>query len=60
MGSDGIALPAAAFDRPAWKTALNWTMAVLTAILFLTAGLYPITDPVGFAGKLAPLTFPEA
>jgi uncharacterized membrane protein YphA (DoxX/SURF4 family) len=55
-----MAMPAAVFDRPAWKTALNWTMAVLTAILFLVAGLYKITDPVGFAVKLSQLKFPEA
>lgn len=60
MGSDGLALSSAVFDRPAWKTALNWTMAVLTAILFLVAGLYKITDPVGFAVKLSQLKFPES
>ncbi len=52
-------MPAAALDRPAWKTALNWTMAVLTALLFLVAGLYKITDPVGFSVKLSQLKFPE-
>lgn len=60
MSSDGIALPAATFDRPAWKTAVNWSAAILIAFLFLLAGLWKVTDPTGAAVRLAQAKVPES
>lgn len=59
MGSNGIAMPVETFDRPAWKTALNWTGAIIIAILFLASGLWKATDPTGWAVKLAQAKFPQ-
>jgi uncharacterized membrane protein YphA (DoxX/SURF4 family) len=59
MGSNGIALPVGQLDRPAWKTALNWTGAIVIAILFLASGLWKATDPTGWAVKLTQAKFPQ-
>jgi uncharacterized membrane protein YphA (DoxX/SURF4 family) len=59
MGSNGIALPVGQLDRPAWKTALNWTGAIVIAALFLASGLWKATDPTGWAVKLAQAKFPQ-
>lgn len=59
MTSDGIALPVAQFDRPAWKTAFNWFAAILVAFLFLVAGVWKVTDPTGAAVRLAQAKVPE-
>lgn len=42
-----------------WRVALNWTAAILIAIVFLVAGLWKITDPVGAAVRLAQAKVPE-
>ena len=36
-----------------WLTALNWTAAILMSVVFLVAGLWKITDPIGAAARLA-------
>jgi uncharacterized membrane protein YphA (DoxX/SURF4 family) len=59
MGSNGIALPVGQFDQPAWKTALNWTGAIIVAALFLASGLWKATDPTGWAVKLTQAKFPQ-
>jgi len=59
MSSSGIPFPAAEIDRAAWKTWINWTAAILTAILFLVAGLWKLTDPTGAAVRLAQAKVPE-
>jgi uncharacterized membrane protein YphA (DoxX/SURF4 family) len=59
MGSNGIALPVGQFDQPAWKTALNWTGAIVIALLFLASGLWKVTDPTGWAVKLTQAKFPQ-
>jgi uncharacterized membrane protein YphA (DoxX/SURF4 family) len=59
---DEIALPSGAlsdFDRPSWKTALNWVAAVLTALLFLTSGIWKITDISRWAVMLHQFKVPE-
>jgi uncharacterized membrane protein YphA (DoxX/SURF4 family) len=60
MGSNGIALPVEAFDRPAWKTAASWIGAVIVAVLFLASGIWKATDPTGWAVKLAQAKFPQS
>ena len=57
-----IALPGnvlSEFDRPAWKTALSWVGAVLTALLFLTSGLWKITDLPRWSVMLHQFKVPE-
>jgi uncharacterized membrane protein YphA (DoxX/SURF4 family) len=59
---DEIALPSSAlsdFDRPGWKTALNWVAAVLTALLFLVSGIWKITDMPRWAVMLHQFKVPE-
>lgn len=49
----------AALDRPSWQTALNWTAAILIAIVFLVAGIWKISDPVGAGVRLAQAKVPQ-
>jgi uncharacterized membrane protein YphA (DoxX/SURF4 family) len=63
--SDGIALagedfPPLTLEKPSWQTWVSWTSAILMAIVFLAAGLWKITDPIGAAVKLAQLRVPES
>jgi uncharacterized membrane protein YphA (DoxX/SURF4 family) len=60
MGRNGLALPVQEMERPAWKTILNWTAAIIIAILFLASGLWKATDPTGWAVKLAQAKFPQS
>lgn len=48
----------APLDLPGWKTAVNWSAAVILAIVFVVSGLYKITDPQGWAVRLTQLRFP--
>ncbi len=48
------------FEQPAWKGALNWTAAILIAIVFLAAGLFHILDPFGAAVLMTNLKLPQA
>ena len=49
----------AALDRPSWQSAVNWTAAILIAIVFLVAGIWKITDPVGAGVRLAQAKVPQ-
>jgi hypothetical protein len=61
--SDEAALPsqhAASLDVPqGWRVALNWTAAILISIVFLVAGLWKASDPIGAAVRLAQAKVPE-
>ncbi len=46
-------------DRAAWKSAVSWTAAVLIAIVFLVAGLWKVTDPIGAGVRLAQAKVPQ-
>ncbi len=48
------------FEQPGWKSALNWTAAILIAIVFLAAGLFHILDPYGAAVLMTNLKLPQA
>src|SRR6266496_307521 len=50
----------ARFELPGWKTWVGTTAAVLTTALFLSAGLYKITDAPGWAVRLTQLKVPQA
>ena len=50
----------ARFELPGWKTWLGGTAAVLTAAIFLVAGLWKITDSPGAAVRLAQAKVPES
>ena len=59
---DEIALPSSAlsdFERPGWKTALNWVAAVVTALLFLVSGIWKITDLPRWSVMLNQFKVPE-
>jgi uncharacterized membrane protein YphA (DoxX/SURF4 family) len=62
--SDGIAVPSDGFiplvEQRSWLNWLNWLCAILISIVFLAAGLWKITDPIGAAVKLAQLRVPES
>jgi uncharacterized membrane protein YphA (DoxX/SURF4 family) len=65
--SDGIAAESVSGEsfpaltaEPTWTRWLNWTSAILMAIVFLAAGLWKVTDPIGAAVKLAQLRVPES
>lgn len=48
------------FEPPAWKQVVNWTAAILIAIVFLAAGLFHILDPYGAAVLMTNLKLPQA
>ncbi len=43
-----------------WRAALNWTMAVLIAAVFLAAGVWKALDPRGVAVMLTQLKVPQS
>lgn len=45
-------------EMPAWKTVLSWTGALATALLFLSAGIWKMTDPIGWSRMLEQLLMP--
>src|SRR5260370_35394057 len=47
------------FELPGWKSWAGGTAAVLTALLFLTAGIWKITDAPGAAARLAQMKVPQ-
>src|SRR6266536_220735 len=60
--NDSMAHPGeglAPFGLPGWKTAVSWTAALAIAILFLSSGLWKISDPQGWAVRLAQARVPE-
>lgn len=59
---DSMAQPHSRFatlDLPAWKSALNWAAAVILALLFLSSGIWKITDVGGWAVRLTQAKVPE-
>jgi uncharacterized membrane protein YphA (DoxX/SURF4 family) len=62
--SQGIALSSDAFipfeRQSGWQTALNWTAAILISVVFLVAGLWKLTDPLGAAVRLSQAKVPES
>src|SRR5260370_38197923 len=49
----------ARFELPGWKSWLSGTAAALTAVLFLAAGIWKITDAPGGAVRLAQMKVPQ-
>jgi uncharacterized membrane protein YphA (DoxX/SURF4 family) len=47
-------------ELPGWKSAVNWTAAVLLALLFLSSGLWKITDVPAWAARLTQAKVPES
>jgi uncharacterized membrane protein YphA (DoxX/SURF4 family) len=43
-----------------WRSGLNWTAAIAMSVVFLVAGLWKITDPIGAAARLAQAKVPES
>ena len=43
---------------PVWKTAFNWTAAIAVAILFLTAGIWKMSQPFTWARMVEDLRVP--
>jgi hypothetical protein len=43
-----------------WRTGVNWAAAILISIVFLVAGLWKVTDPIGAAVRLAQAKVPES
>src|ERR1051326_259402 len=60
--NDSMAHPGeglAPFGLPGWETAGSWTAALAIAILFLSSGVWKISDPQGWAVRLAQARVPE-
>jgi uncharacterized membrane protein YphA (DoxX/SURF4 family) len=51
-------VPLARLDLSPWKTALGWLAAVVLSLLFLSSGIWKITDPVGWAVRVAQAKVP--
>jgi len=60
MSASGMALPVAGIERQPWKLWIGWTAAILTAVLFLVAGIWKLTDPMGAAVRMAQAKLPES
>lgn len=61
--NDSMAQPRArlaGLALPGWKSTANWTAAVLLALLFLSSGIWKITDVPGWAARLTQAKAPEA
>ena len=49
----------ATLRRPTWQSAVTWTAAILIAVVFLVAGIWKITDPIGAGVRLAQAKVPQ-
>jgi uncharacterized membrane protein YphA (DoxX/SURF4 family) len=49
----------ARFELPSWKSWLSWAGALLSSALFLSAGIWKITDAPGMAVRLGQLKVPQ-
>jgi uncharacterized membrane protein YphA (DoxX/SURF4 family) len=61
--SQGIAVPTDAslrIEKSGWRAGITWTAAILISIVFLVAGLWKLTDPMGAAVRLAQAKVPES
>jgi uncharacterized membrane protein YphA (DoxX/SURF4 family) len=61
--NDSMAQPHAglgALELSGWKTWLNWVAAILLGLMFLTAGIWKITDVQGAAMRMEQAKVPEA
>lgn len=47
-------------ELPGWKTAVNWSAAVLLGLLFLASGVWKITDVQAAAIRMAQARVPES
>ena len=47
-------------ELPSWKTALNWIAAFALAMVFLTSGIWKITDAPGAAVRMVEARVPES
>jgi uncharacterized membrane protein YphA (DoxX/SURF4 family) len=47
-------------ELPGWKTALSWTAAFLLAVLFVTSGVWKITDAPSAAMRMVQARVPES
>lgn len=59
---ESIAVPggyASLQEQGRWRDWVDWTAAILIAAVFLAAGLWKITDPIGAAVRLAQAKVPE-
>ena len=58
---DSIAHPgfhASPVDLPAWKSWLSALSAILLGLLFLSSGVWKITDPLGWAARIVQMQLP--
>src|SRR5579863_5560276 len=62
--SQGMATPGELLlpveETRGWRTGINWTAAILISAVFLVAGLWKVTDPIGAAVRLAQAKVPES
>src|SRR3954464_15667311 len=61
--NDSMAQPRpglAGLQLQGWKSAVNWLAAVLLGLLFLSSGIWKITDVNGWAMRLTQAKIPEA
>jgi len=50
----------AALDLPGWKTALSWIAAASLCLIFIVSGVWKISDPQGWAVRVAQTKVPAA
>ena len=46
-------------DMPGWKSGLSWVSSLLLCAVFLSSGLWKITDPQGWAVRMVQAKVPE-
>src|SRR5581483_3558096 len=60
---DGIAPPDAVLPRlelPPWKIAIGWLSAIVVSLLFLSSGIWKITDVPGWAVRVTQARVPAS
>jgi uncharacterized membrane protein YphA (DoxX/SURF4 family) len=58
MAESAAAYPA--IEVPAWKSVSSAVAAVVLGLLFLSSGIWKVTDPLGWEAKVIQLKFPGA